>query len=134
MGTVYLAERSDGEIQQKVAVKVLRAGADGTAWRDRFLRERQLLATPNHPSIAHVRDAGHAADGQPYLVMEYVDGLPIDVYAGKIDLRYKLMLFLRVCDGVAHAHRHLIIHRDLKPSNILVDASGQPKLLASPSS
>jgi serine/threonine protein kinase/tetratricopeptide (TPR) repeat protein len=129
MGDVYLAERSDGEIQQKVAVKVLRAGANRPAWRDRFLKERQLLASLNHPSIARVMDAGHASESQPYLVMEYVDGVPIDVYAAKIDLRDKIALFLRVCDGVAHAHRHLIIHRDLKPSNILVDSSGQPKLL-----
>ncbi len=129
MGSVYLAERSDGEIQQKVAVKVLRAGADRPAWRGRFLKERQLLASLNHPSIARVIDAGHAADGQPYVVMEYVDGVPIDVYVAKIDLRDKLTLFLRVCDGVSHAHRQLIIHRDLKPSNILVDTSGQPKLL-----
>jgi tetratricopeptide (TPR) repeat protein len=129
MGSVYLAERSDGEIQQRVAVKVIRAGADQPAWRDRFLKERQLLANLNHPSIAHILDAGHSRDSGPYLVMEYVDGVSIDVYCATLDLRDKLTLFLRVCDGVSHAHRHLIIHRDLKPSNILVDASGQPKLL-----
>jgi serine/threonine protein kinase len=129
MGAVYLAERSDGEIQQKVAVKVLHAGASRPSWRDRFLRERQLLANLNHPCIARVIDAGHTAENQPYLVMEYVDGVAIDTYTATLDLRGKLALFLRVCDGVAHAHRQLIIHRDLKPSNILVDASGQPKLL-----
>src|SRR5579871_1007392 len=129
MGTVYLGQRSDGEIQQKVAVKLLRADAHRPAWRDRFLRERQLLASLNHPSIVHVIDAGHTDDGLPYLVMEYVDGIPIDVYAAGIEVRERLALFLRVCAGVSHAHRHLIIHRDLKPSNILVDASGQPKLL-----
>jgi serine/threonine protein kinase len=129
MGAVYLAERTDGEIQQQVAVKLLRAGEHRNAWRDRFLKERQLLASLNHPSIVHVIDAGHTEDARPYLVMEYVDGQPIDVYAASIDLRDRLRLFLRVCDGVAHAHHHLIIHRDLKPSNILVDASGQPKLL-----
>ena len=74
-------------------------------------------------------DAGRTGGGRPYLVMEYVDGVPIDVYAAGRDLRDQLELFLRVCDGVSHAHRHLIIHRDLKPSNILVDAAGQPKLL-----
>lgn len=74
-------------------------------------------------------DAGHAEDGRPYLVMEYIDGLPIDVYAAGRSLRDQLALFVRVCDAVAYAHRHLIIHRDLKPSNILVDTSGQPKLL-----
>ena len=129
MGAVYLAERSDGEIHQNVAIKLLRADTNRPSWHKRFLRERQLIADLNHPSVAHVLDAGHTGDGRPYLVMEYVDGVPIDVYAGGRDLREKLALFLRVCEGVAHAHRHLIIHRDLKPSNILVDVSGQPKLL-----
>jgi tetratricopeptide (TPR) repeat protein len=129
MGAVYLAERSDGEIQQRVAVKLLRADAHRPAWRARFLKERQLLASLHHPSIVHVIDAGHTDDGRPYLVMEYVEGTPIDVYAEGIEVRERLLLFLRVCDGVTHAHGHLIIHRDLKPANILVDASGQPKLL-----
>jgi len=129
MGTVYLAERIDGEIQTKVAVKLLRADSEKPGWRERFLRERQLLACLNHSAIARLIDAGHTDDGRPYLVMEYVDGVPIDVCAVKIDLREQLMLFLRACEGVSHAHSHLIIHRDLKPSNILVDASGQPKLL-----
>jgi serine/threonine protein kinase len=129
MGAVYLAERSDGEIQQKVAVKLLRADAHRPAWRARFLKERQLLASLHHPSIVHVIDAGHTDDGRPYLVMEYVEGTPIDVYAAGIEMRERLSLFLRVCEGVSHAHGHLIIHRDLKPANILVDASGQPKLL-----
>src|SRR5262249_686789 len=117
------------EIQQKVAVKLLRPGADRPGWRDRFLRERQLLANLNHPSIARVMDAGHTDDGRPYLVMEDVDGGPIDAYAAGRDLRDRLRGFLQVCDGVSHAHRRLIIHRDLKPSNILVDSTGQPKLL-----
>ncbi|MDQ6699731.1 MAG: serine/threonine-protein kinase, partial [Acidobacteriota bacterium] len=129
MGTVYLAERIDGEIQQKVAVKLLRADSHRPVWRDRFLKERQLLASLQHPSIVHVIDAGHTEDGRPFLVMEYVEGVPIDVYAAGIDVGDRLKLFLRVCEGVSHAHRRLIIHRDLKPSNILVDASGQPKLL-----
>jgi tetratricopeptide (TPR) repeat protein len=129
MGTVYLAERRDGEIQQRVAVKLLADGGTRPGWHERFLKERQLLASLNHPSIVHVIDAGHTADGQPYLAMEYVEGIPIDVYAARIEVRERLRLFLRVCEGVAHAHRHLIVHRDLKPSNILVDASGQPKLL-----
>ena len=129
MGAVYLAERTDGEIQQKVAVKLLRADSLRPEWRDRFLRERQLLASLNHPSIVHAIDAGHTDAGQPYLVMEYVDGEPIDAYGAAIEWRDRLALFLRVCDGVSHAHRRLIIHRDLKPSNILVDRSGWPKLL-----
>jgi serine/threonine protein kinase len=129
MGSVYLGTRQDGEIQQTVAIKLLNAGEHRPAWRDRFLKERQLLASLNHPSIVHVLDAGRTADGQPYLVMEYVEGVALDVYAAAIDLRESLLLFLRICEGVSHAHRRLVIHRDLKPSNILVDASGQPKLL-----
>lgn len=129
MGSVWLAERTDGEIQQQVAVKLLGFGAQRAEWRARFLKERQILASLNHRSIVHVIDAGHTADGQPYLGMEYVEGAAIDAYATPLSLRDRLELFLRVCEGVSYAHRHLIIHRDLKPSNILVDASGQPKLL-----
>src|SRR4051794_6722219 len=129
MGNVYLAERADGEVQQKVAIKLLRADCHRPAWRSRFLTERQLLASLHHPSIIHLIDAGHTEEGRPFLVMEHVEGLPIDVYAIGIDMREKLKLFLRVCDAVSHAHRRLIIHRDLKPSNILVEPSGQPKLL-----
>ena len=129
MGSVYMAERADGEIQQRVAVKLLRADGHRPVWRHRFLKERQLLASLHHSSIVQLLDAGQTADRQPFLVMEYVEGVPIDVYAARIDVRARLKLFLRVCEGVSHAHRHLIIHRDLKPSNILVDASGQPKLL-----
>jgi serine/threonine protein kinase len=129
MGAVYLGERMDGEIQQTVAVKLLRADGSRPGWHDRFLKERQLLASLNHPSIVHVIDAGHTTDGRPYLVMEYVEGVSIDVHASTLEVRERLMLFLRVCEGVSHAHQRLIIHRDLKPSNILVDASGQPKVL-----
>src|SRR5262249_49122948 len=85
MGTVYLAERTDGEIQQQVAVKVLRADVARPAWHGRFLKERQLLASLNHPSIARLIDAGRTSDGRPYLVMEYVNGVPIDVHAEGID-------------------------------------------------
>jgi tetratricopeptide (TPR) repeat protein len=129
MGAVYLGERRDGEIEQRVAIKLLRADADRPSWRDRFLKERQLLAYLNHASIARLLDAGHTEVGQPYLVMEYVDGVAIDDYVARLDVNARLKLFLLVCDGVSHAHQQLIIHRDLKPSNILVDSSGQPKLL-----
>jgi len=129
MGTVYLGQRSDGEVEQRVAVKLLRYASDEPAFRDRFLRERQILAALNHAGIARLLDAGHTDDGLPYLVMEYIEGTPIDRHAEKLDLRGKLSLFLRVCEAVSYAHRNLVIHRDLKPSNILVDASGQPKLL-----
>ena len=129
MGTVYLAERMDGEIQQRVAIKLLHAGDHRPVWRDRFLMERQFLATLNHPSIVHVIDAGHTEEGRPYLVMEYVQGRPIDSACAQVELRDRLAVFLRVCEGVSHAHGRLIIHRDLKPSNILVDITGQPKVL-----
>jgi tetratricopeptide (TPR) repeat protein len=129
MGSVWLAERTDGEIQQRVAIKLLTVDDRLPEWREHFLRERQLLASLNHSSIVRVVDAGHTEDRVPYLVMEYVEGATIDAYAAGISGRERLELFLRVCDGVAHAHRHLIIHRDLKPANILVDAEGRPKLL-----
>lgn len=128
MGVVYLAERADGEIQQTVAIKLLRH-THRPQWRDRFLRERQLLASLQHPSIVHVVDAGHTPDGRPYLAMEFVEGIPIDAYCASVAVNRRIKLFVRVCDGVAHAHRRLIIHRDLKPSNILVTPAGAPKLL-----
>jgi tRNA A-37 threonylcarbamoyl transferase component Bud32 len=128
MGAVYLAERADGELQQQVAIKFLRPDADAPMLRERFLRERQILASLNHPGIARLLDAGHSA-GRPYLVMEYVDGTRIDQYAAGMDAREVVDLFLPVAEAVSHAHRNLIIHRDLKPSNILIDAGGRPKLL-----
>ena len=97
--------------------------------RERFLQERRILAGLSHPGIARLIDAGHTADGQPYLAMDYIEGTPIDVYAAKLDLPARLALFLQVCDAVSYAHRNLIIHRDLKPSNILVDSGGRVKLL-----
>jgi tRNA A-37 threonylcarbamoyl transferase component Bud32/tetratricopeptide (TPR) repeat protein len=129
MGLVYLAERADGEVEHRVAIKFVRHGGDEQAFGERFLRERQILATLNHPGIARMVDAGHSDDGRPYLAMDYIDGTPIDEYASGLELRGKLDLFLRVCDAVSYAHRNLIIHRDIKPSNILIDASGKPKLL-----
>jgi tetratricopeptide (TPR) repeat protein len=129
MGTVYLAERIDGEIQQRVAIKCLHGGCHPQAWLRRFLSERQLLATLRHPCIVQLIDAGHTSGGQPFLVMEYVAGGPIDRYAAGMPIRRCLNLFLRVCEAVSHAHRHLIIHRDLKPSNILVEPGDRPKLL-----
>ncbi|HEY3738449.1 MAG TPA: protein kinase [Bryobacteraceae bacterium] len=129
MGTVYLAERSDGEIRRTVAIKLLRPDGPRRPNHERFLKERQFLASLKHPSIVQLIDAGRMESGRPYLVMEYVEGVPIDVYADGITIRQRLELFVAVCDGVSHAHGHLIIHRDLKPSNVLVDASGRPKLL-----
>jgi serine/threonine protein kinase len=129
MGAVYLAERTDGEVEQQVAIKVVRSSADPPVFHERFLRERSILASLNHPGIARLLDAGHTADGQPYLVMEFIDGVAIDTYCAQLDLRIILKLFLAVCEAVSYAHRNLIVHRDLKPSNILVDSAGRPKLL-----
>lgn len=129
MGAVYLAERNDGELTQRVAVKLLRPGLDSPLMKQRFLKERQILATLSHPNIARLLDAGHSETGQPYLAMEYVEGQPIDVYAANLTIRQKVQLFLKVCPAVAYLHRNLIVHRDLKPNNILVTADGDPKLL-----
>jgi len=129
MGTVYLAERCDGEILQRAAIKFLRWDIPDGIFRERFLRERQILAELDHPGIARLLDAGHTASGQPFLAMEHVEGIPLDQYAGKLDVREKVELVLQVCDAVAYLHANLVIHRDLKPSNILVDAHGRTKLL-----
>lgn len=128
MGAVYLADRADGEVSQQVAVKLLRPGADYLE-RERFLQERQILATLAHPNIARLLDAGHLEDGQPFLAMEYVDGKPIDVFTNELPVRKTLALFAKVCMAVAYLHRNLIVHRDLKPTNILVSEDGEPKLL-----
>jgi tRNA A-37 threonylcarbamoyl transferase component Bud32/tetratricopeptide (TPR) repeat protein len=129
MGSVYLAERVDGEVTQRAAVKVLRAGMDAPQLRQRFLAERQILASLSHPNVARLLDAGHRADGQPYLVMEYVEGKPLDVYAASLSRRQKISLFVKVCAAVGYLHRNLVVHRDLKPANILVTEDGEPKLL-----
>src|SRR5579884_20979 len=129
MGVVWLAERADGEVEQRVAVKFVRSGADLAGFRADFLEERRILASLSHPGIARLLDAGHTAGGSPYLVMEYVEGRTIDEAARQLDLRELLTVFLQVCDAVSFAHRNLVIHRDLKPSNILIDAEGHPKLL-----
>jgi eukaryotic-like serine/threonine-protein kinase len=129
MGAVYSAERVDGEVTRNVAVKLLPLGADGPRLRKRFLAERQILASLNHPGIAALLDAGHTADGQPYLVMDRIDGVPVDVFARGLDVPAILRLFIRVCEAVSYAHQNLIVHRDLKPSNILVEKTGEPKLL-----
>ncbi len=120
MGRVDLVERADGAYAQQAALKRLGLVAPGRVRR--FLRERQILASLDHPGIARLLDGGVADDGAPYLVMEYVEGEPITAYADRraLGLRARLRLFLQVCDAVAFAHRHLVVHRDLKPSNVLV--------------
>ena len=129
MGTVYLAERADGEVTHRAAIKLLRYSGADSFRLERFLRERQILASINHPNIARLLDAGHRANGEPYLVMEYVEGERVDEYASRLPVRDKLRLMIQICEAVSYAHRNLIVHRDLKPSNIMVDSAGRPKLL-----
>jgi serine/threonine protein kinase len=129
MGAVFLADRVDGELSQRVAIKLLRPDCDEPSVRQRFLTERQILSSLCHSNIAKLLDAGHRQNGQPYLVMEYVEGEPIDVYTRDFGIRQKISLLLKVCAAVAYLHRNLVVHRDLKPGNILVTAEGEPKLL-----
>jgi serine/threonine protein kinase len=131
MGTVFLGVRVDDQYRKQVAIKVVRAALDRDPLDARFARERQILASLDHPDIARLIDAGTTATGLPYLVMDYVDGTPIDEYCAQhgLSIEARLALFRRVCEAVHHAHRHLVVHRDLKPRNILVTADGSPKLL-----
>src|SRR6202167_5255669 len=131
MGEAYLAERADAEFEQRVAIKVVHSGALARGVQSRLRVERQILAQLDHPNIAHLLDGGTLPDGTAYLVMEYVDGLPIDVYcdSNRLGIAARLKLFQTVCAAVHYAHQNLIVHRDLKPSNILVTTAGVPKLL-----
>lgn len=130
MGTVLLAERADGSFRQQVAIKLIRGfpTADG---QRRLRLERQILADLDHPNIARLLDGGETADGQPFVVMEYVEGLPLldHVARAKLDLDARLALFDRIAAAVQHAHQRLVIHRDIKPGNVLVRADGEPRLL-----
>jgi serine/threonine protein kinase len=132
MGVVWEARRADQQYEQRAAVKLLRASLLSDRDIRRFREERQILASLNHPCIARLLDGGMLEDGSPYLVMEYVDGLPLDAWCDSknLSIRQRLETFLLVCSAVEYAHRQLVIHRDLKPANILVTASeGVPKLL-----
>jgi tetratricopeptide (TPR) repeat protein len=131
MGTVYEAERFDGEVLQRAAIKFVPLALRSPAVLESFRQERQILADLNHPNICRLLDAGTTVDGSPYLVMELIEGVPIDAWCREHGLKPRQIveLFLKVCDAVSHAHRHLVIHRDLKPTNILVTAEGEPKLL-----
>lgn len=136
MGFVYEGRRVDGEVRQRVAVKFVQvAPSAGEAFREsayrRFIRERQVIASLNHPYIAGLIDAGSTAEGMPYAVIEQVDGVPIDTYCdtSALDQGDRIRLFFKVCDAVQFAHRNLIVHRDIKPDNVLVTPDGIPKLI-----
>lgn len=137
MGEVLLAQRTDDQFHKRVAIKLIRKGIDdGTDGREvlkRFELERQVLAALNHPNIARLIDAGQmpGPDGRPYFVMEYVEGEPIDEFCDRMQLNteQRLALFAKVCAAVHHAHQNLVVHRDIKPSNIMVDSTGEPKLM-----
>jgi non-specific serine/threonine protein kinase/serine/threonine-protein kinase len=130
MGTVYLAVR-EGEVQKRVALKVLKRGMDTDAIVRRFRSERQILASLEHPFISTVLDGGTTPEGLPYFAMEFVDGKPIDEYceSAQLDTTARLELFRKICSAVQYAHQNLVIHCDIKPANVLVTAEGSPKLL-----
>jgi serine/threonine protein kinase/TolB-like protein/Flp pilus assembly protein TadD len=131
MGTVFLAERADGQFEKQVAIKILNRGADTAEILRRFRAERQILAKLDHPGIARLLDAGTTDDGLPYFIMDYIVGAPVTRFAvaQKLSTRQRLELFLKICAAVEFAHRNLVVHRDIKPSNILAPAEGEPKLL-----
>jgi eukaryotic-like serine/threonine-protein kinase len=131
IGTVYLAERLLGGAPQRVAIKVLAPHAAGQHFVERFHRERHILAMLDHVNITRLLDAGLSENGQPYLVMDFVEGVHLDVYCDRelLSVEARIRLFLQVCEAIAHAHRNLVVHLDLKPSNILVNAEGSVKLL-----
>ncbi|MEC9372954.1 MAG: serine/threonine-protein kinase, partial [Planctomycetota bacterium] len=131
MGSVYAAVKIDAHARPIVAIKVVRRGVDTEDVLRRFETERQVLGALDHPNIARFYDAGESDDGLPYFAMELVEGMPIDTYCDSngLSIRARLELFKKVCSAVHHAHTNLVVHRDLKPSNIIVNASGEPKLL-----
>jgi len=131
MGAVYLAHRADGQFEHKVAIKLIDLPLATDLFRERFRQERQILAGLQHPFIARLLDGGVTPDGDLYLVMEYVDGVPIHRFCEKqrLSVPQRLALFMRVCEAVQFAHQHFVVHRDLKPDNILVAEDGTPRLL-----
>src|SRR5262245_1773722 len=131
MASVWLAERIDGLLKRKVALKLPHVDTAVSGLSERMTRERNILAALEHPHIARLYDAGIAADGRPYLALEYVEGEPIDRYCANraSDVPARISFVIQAARAVAHAHAHLVVHRDLKPSNIQVDAQGQVHLL-----
>lgn len=131
MGTVYLGARDDDQYQKRVAIKVVKRGMDTAEVLSRFRHERQILANLDHAYIARLLDAGTTPDGRPFFVMDYVEGLPLDVFCRRqgLDIKAHCRLFLMICDAVSYAHRNLVVHRDLKPANIFIMGDGTPKLL-----
>ena len=131
MGAVYLAYRADRSYDKQVAIKVIHRGMETDRILQRFRRERQIIASLDHPNIARLLDGGATDDGRPYIVMEYVDGMPINEWCdqNRLSINKRLRIFLQVCDAVQYAHQNLIIHRDIKPGNILVRPDNTAKLL-----
>jgi tetratricopeptide (TPR) repeat protein/tRNA A-37 threonylcarbamoyl transferase component Bud32 len=131
MGVVYEAERADRAFRKRAAVKLLRRGPGDSAARARFLQEIRILASLEHPHVARLIDGGVTEAGDPFLVMEHVEGEPIDQWcrARALSVRERVRLFLGVCEAVQYAHRNLVVHRDLKPGNVLISADGKPRLL-----
>jgi len=131
MGDVYRAVRDDDQYQKQVAIKLVRQGMETEFVYSRFRKERQILAGFEHENIARLLDGGTTGEGQPYFVMELVEGKPVDQYCNDLGLGTdaRVDLFRKVCSAVQYAHQRLVVHRDIKPSNILVTADGVPKLL-----
>jgi len=132
MGTVFLAARADENYAQIVAIKLIHAAFwQSESILQRFRAERQILANLNHPNIARLLDGGMTPEGSPYLMMEFLDGTPIDEYCRRkgLSIKDKLQIFQRLCSAVEYAHKNLVVHRDIKPANVLVTEEGIPKLL-----
>jgi serine/threonine protein kinase len=131
MAVVYLGERDDGQSHKRVAIKMVSGWGSNEAIRQRLFFERQTLAALDHPNIVKLLDGGDTDDGLPYLVMDFVDGVPIDKYCDlkRLSIPDRLELFRTVCGAVQYAHDRAVIHRDLKPGNILITSDGTPRLL-----
>lgn len=131
MGNIYLAERNEADFHKNVAIKIIRREINSQVTVQRFIQERSILSSLNHPNIAQLLDGGITEDGRPYFVMEYIDGIPITEYCktNRCGLSDRLSLFRNMCDAVQYAHTNFVVHRDLKPSNILVNRDGKVKIL-----